>query len=82
MKRNARQIVESGRSVQNLSAASALVTKWGSLLEGITDAHTRKTMATLYENQMNYLKERRLEETTSTDNTAPYVKYVFPLLTV
>lgn len=80
MKRDARQIVESGRSMKNLSPSSALTEKWGSLLEGITDPHARKTMAQLYENQMNYLKERRLEENTTTDNTAPYVKYVFPLL--
>lgn len=80
MKRNARQLMESGTSVPNLSPGSSLVAKWGSLLEGITDPHARKTMAQLYENEMEYLKTRRLEETTSTDNTAPYLKYVFPLL--
>lgn len=80
MKQNARKIVENNQSVMNLSVASQLVQKWGTLLEGIKDGHTRKVMAQLYENESNYLKQQKLMETTTTDNTAPYVKYVFPLL--
>lgn len=65
-----------GSSVENLSHRSALVNKWGKMLNGIKGDYTRGVMAQLFENQAQHL----LNEETTTDNAGSYLKYTFPLL--
>lgn len=60
------------------SYVGQLLEKWNPLLKGVKSDYTRGTMAVLFENQANYLKE--LTEETRTTNVGEFLKYVFPVL--
>jgi len=60
------------------SYVGQLLEKWNPLLKGVRSDYTRGTMAVLFENQANYLKD--LTEETRTTNVGEYLKYVFPIL--
>lgn len=63
----------------------ALVERWNKWIPtSVKGAHNRFVLATLFENQLGDLKsfkeKHMLGEDTSTANTAPFIKYTFPLL--
>lgn len=63
----------------------ALIERWTKWIPGaVKNPHQRWCMAQLYENQLKELKDFRekhmLGEATTTVNTAPFIKYTFPLL--
>lgn len=73
-------LTEAGaRSIQDESYTSQLVKKWDKFLKGINEAHTRKVMAMLFENQFGDMR-RQLSEDTLAVNAGEYTKYIFPVL--
>jgi len=74
----ARQMLQEAQSVHDQSYVSALVKKWGPLLENVKQDHTRNVMAVLFENQSQYLQT--LNEETRSTNVGSFLKFVFPIL--
>lgn len=73
-----RSLLKEQKNQVQESYVSQLLEKWNPLLKGVRSDYTRGTMAVLFENQANYLKE--LTEETRTTNVGEYLKYVFPIL--
>ena len=60
-----------------------LQNKYAGLLEGVDDSWPRKSMAKIYQNEMNYLdnfKRQALSESTLSGNIPDLVKFVFPVI--
>lgn len=75
----AREILENNkRTIADDGFTSALVRKWGELLEGISNPYTRKVTAVLMENESQWLQS--LEEETKTINVGSFTKFIFPVL--
>jgi len=70
------------KTIHDNSYASACVSKWGELLEGIPIQHdngyTKKATAILLENEMEHIKS--FHEDTLSTNAGAFTKYVFPIL--
>ena len=70
------------RTVHDDSYASACVSKWSDLLEGIPvkydRGYTKKATAILLENEMEHIKS--FHEDTLSTNAGSFTKYVFPIL--
>ena len=76
----ARQMMlsENRRSIADKGFVSALIGKWGELLEGIENPYTRGVTAMLMENESQWLQS--LEEETKTINVGSFTKFIFPVL--
>jgi len=70
------------KTIHDNSYASACVSKWGELLEGIPVEHdrgyTKKATAILLENEMEHIKS--FHEDTLSTNAGSFTKYIFPIL--
>ena len=66
------------RSIADEGFTSALVRKWGELLEGIHNPYVKKVTAVLMENESQWLQG--LEEETKTINVGSFTKFIFPVL--
>lgn len=67
------------------AARRALVERWQKWIPAkVTNPHSRWVMAQLFENQLGELKQFKekhlIGEDTTTANSAPFIKYTFPLL--
>lgn len=66
-------------------ARRALIERWQKWIPAkVKDAHQKWVMAQLFENQLGEIKQFKekhlIGEDTTTANTAPFIKYTFPLL--
>jgi hypothetical protein len=77
-----RKPLAEANSIQDQSYVAELTNKWGKMLKGIKNEHTRNVMAVLYENQANYMlgMQKNLTEETTSANVGSFLKFVFPLL--
>jgi len=66
------------RTVADESYTKQLRTKWGKLLEGITDTYKANVTAVLCENETTHL--RTLNEETLQSGVGSFTKYIFPIL--
>jgi hypothetical protein len=70
------------KTIHDNSYASACVSKWSDLLEGIPVQHdngyTKKATAILLENEMEHIKS--FHEDTLSTNAGSFTKYIFPIL--
>lgn len=66
MKQDMRALLNEQQKAVSQSYVGQLLEKWNPMLKGVKSDYTRGTMAVLFENQANYLKE--LTEETRTTN--------------
>jgi hypothetical protein len=66
MKQDMRELLNEQQKAVSQSYVGQLLEKWNPMLKGVKSDYTRGTMAVLFENQANYLKE--LTEETRTTN--------------